>query len=100
MNEWLYLYLVVFLNIYTLIPFDSCLMSGSSYMESCYFFAWETISSLILLTEIQFDLWSDIILYINFYLLLLPNQKLLLTYLPYLFLLLELCMSVSLLILS
>ena len=43
------------------------------------------LSFFLFLTEIQFHLWSDIILYVNFYLPLLPNQKPLLTYLTFSF---------------
>lgn len=76
-SEWLNLYLIVFPNIYILIPFASSLMSGSSVWSPVISLL-ETVSSFIFLTDIQVYLWSDIILCINFYLSLLLNQKLLL----------------------
>lgn len=68
MNGWLIQYLVMFPNIYILMPFFSSLMSGRFVWCPCDFFAWETVSSFIYLTEIQVHLWFDIILYVNIYL--------------------------------
>lgn len=77
MNECLNLYVIVFPNIYIIIPFAASLMAGRS--------VWRHIISLFerlftFWTEIELHLWFDIILYISFYLLLLPNQRLLLPY--------------------
>ena len=88
MNEWLNIYLVVFLNIYVLIPVDSCLMSRSSLwillflcLKDCillylFIYFWLRFNFI-------YDLTSSCMLI--FYLSLFPNQKPLLTYLTLFF---------------